>query len=169
MEWSERKTVKKGDLGESIVRRVLENKNYIIYNPTTPGPHAFDILAVKNKIDFIVAEVKSKARMNRFRATGIDVRHYNDYVKVLEKYGIDVILFFVDEHPEEKRVYCASLNKLKIDKEIEGKIYPNFDILKSHNIVLFHLSEMTHIEYLEDAEVLELQKLSTRQHEYESN
>ena len=164
--WESKLQVKKGNLGEKIVQTILEEKGYIVYKSITEKAHAFDFLAIKNKKVFIISEVKSKARLNIVRATGIDVRHYNEYLSILDDYKIDVVLFFVDEHPLEQRVYCQKLSKLRESKIIDGNTYPNFTILKKKNIVLFHLDEMKEVKKLNESDLLELKIFSTRKHDF---
>jgi len=41
--------------------------------------------------------VKSKARRNYYPDTGVDVRHYDDYMHIKETYTIPVFIYFVDE------------------------------------------------------------------------
>lgn len=164
MKWNDKKEVKKGSLGERIVKSSLEKKGYVVYEPTTDKAHAFDFLAVKDKRVFIVAEVKSKARLNKFNATGIEVRHYNDYSFVLDSQNIEVILFFVDEHPDEQRIYCQRLSELRKPCDFGGVNYPNFDIVK--NIVLFPIEKMIHVSYLSDDEAIKLRELSNRNYNY---
>jgi len=164
MNWEDKTTVKKGNLGEQIVKETLENSGYVIYKCITEKAHAFDFLAVKNKQVFMIAEVKSKARFNNFEATGIDVKHYNEYLFILDNQNIDVMLFFVDEHPKEERVYCQSLNILKQEKDINGIRYPNFNISKGK--VLFTLSDMITVCKLTEDQINKLKKYSSRNYIY---
>ena len=76
MSWQDKEQVKKGDIGELIVREYLEKKGYIVYEPKTNGSHPFDKIAIKSKNDMIIVEVKTKARMNKFNATGFDLKSY---------------------------------------------------------------------------------------------
>ncbi len=164
MEWESKITVKKGNIGEEIVKNALERRGYSVYKSVTNGAHPFDLLAVKNKREFVIAEVKTKARLNKFKATGIDARHYDDYFHVMEKHNIDVVICFVDEHPEEERIYCQKLSRLAAEYEEDGVSYPNFSIIKG--IVLFPLSKMVTIENLTSETVLKLKEVSTRNHDY---
>jgi len=157
--------VQKGNLGERIVQVALEKKGYIVYRAITQKAHGFDFLAVKDKKVFIVAEVKSKARMNKFKATGIDVRHLDDYLYVMEAQSMDVVLFFVNEHPPENRVYCQKLKTLMTPCVEDGIEYPNFGIAKG--IVLFPLSKMVEVQKLNEEEASELARLSSRNYNYE--
>jgi len=158
-------TYKKGLIGEEIVQKALEARGYVVYKPITEKAHGFDFLAVKDKQVFIIAEVKSKARMNKFKATGIDGRHFEDYMRIWKKYSIDIIIFFVDEHPEEERIYCQKLSELIRPRVIEGVSYPNSKI--AAGIVLFSLAHMKHVAYLDKAQIQNLRNNSTRNYDYE--
>ena len=74
--------LKKGELGENIIREYLEKKGWIVYFPFTKNKaHAFDMLCTYNKEKVIALDVKTKARMNKYAAQGIDIRSYNEYLK----------------------------------------------------------------------------------------
>lgn len=164
MNWENLSTVKKGNIGESIVKKYFESKGYVIYKCITEGAHAFDFLAVKDKRIFLIAEIKSKARLNKYEATGIDSRHYNEYLTIMENMKMDIILFFVDEHPKEERIYCQRLSVLKIQKMINGINFPNIQIAK--NITLFSLTDMIDVKKLNFEELNELKLYSTRNYNY---
>lgn len=165
MDWQARKEVKKGNFGEKIVKEFLEKSGYVVYGCITERAHAFDFLAIKDKKVFVIAEVKSKARLNKYLATGIDIRHYNDYSNIYATQNIDIILFFVDEHPKEERIYCQKLSILSVKKVVDGIEYPNTRIAKG--IVLFSISDMLNVCTLNDLQLLELRKYSTRSYDYE--
>lgn len=164
MAWSDRIEVKKGDIGEGIVKNALEKKGYVVYKCVTEKAHAFDFLAVKDKKVFLIAEVKSKARFNKFEATGIDIRHYQEYLYIFNNQDIDVLLFFVDEHPKEERVYCQKLSVLIKPKSVNGVKYPNTKIASGK--ILFSLSDMVTVCQLTQKQLTELKKYSSRNHEY---
>jgi len=164
MAWQDKMQVKKGNIGEDIVRSFLEKKGYSVYMCVTEGAHVFDMLAIKDKKVFIVAEVKSKARMNKFEATGINVSHMKEYLHVLQNQGMDVILFFVDEHPKSESIYCQALSELIKPKTVNKINYPNYNIAKG--IVLFSLSDMKHVCKLTSEQLAVLKETSTRSYEY---
>ena len=164
MNWGNKIQVKKGDFGEKVVRESLESKGYVIYKAITSGAHAFDFLAVKNKKIFLIAEVKSKARFNKYECTGFDVRSLNEYIFIMEQQKIDVVLFFVDEHPKEERIYCQKLSILMEEKKVNFIKYPNFDIAKGK--VLFSLSDMVTVRKLKKEEIDMLKKYSSRTYDY---
>ena len=47
MSWQDKIQVKKGNIGEKIVRNYLEKKGFIVYEPKTNGSHPFDKIAIK--------------------------------------------------------------------------------------------------------------------------
>lgn len=169
-EWKNRKEVKKGEIGEKIIAKLLEEKGYIVYVPITEKAHAFDMLAVKNKKVFRIAEVKSYPRMLYYDATGINEKHYEEYLYIMKETGILVLIFFIDEC--DKCIYLANLDKLKEEKII-------FDRLKKKNIKfpfllnskngkkrLFHLSQLLKLKELNKEEIIELKKYTTRNEIY---
>lgn len=164
MEWKDKSSVKKGNIGEDIVKKSLEDKGYVIYGSITDKAHAFDFLAIKDKRVFVIAEVKSKARMNKYECTGIDIRHFNEYMYIFENQHIDVILFFVDEHPKMEKVYCQRLSELIKPKMIDGVAYPCKTLAKGK--VMFSLSDMKDVCKLTPDQVHELKYHSSRKYEY---
>ena len=152
MSWEEKKEVKKGDLGEKIVRNYLENKGYIVYQPKTKGAHYFDMLCTKNKQEVMALDVKTKARLNAYEATGIDLRHYEDYKRLMNTTQIPFYIYFVDEM--EGKVYMQLLNKLP-------------EPFKLNNyIVCWHLKDLVYMFDITEQEKNELQKFNTRTYEY---
>lgn len=169
MNWEDKLTVKKGNLGESIVKNYLEKKGYVVYKSISDLAHAFDFLIVKDKKIILIAEVKTKARMNKYNSTGINLKHYNEYIYIQEKYNINIILFFVDEHPKEKRVYYQTLKNLSLERVVKesGKLikYPNCEIIKG--VILFSLIDMEEVCKLSDNQINDLKKYSSRSYGYE--
>ena len=84
---------------------------------------------------------------------------------IYETQKIDTILFFVDEHPKEKRIYCQQLSELMKDKIIDKIKYPNTKIV--NGIILFSLNDMIHVKDLSDSEINELIGFSSRKYNYE--
>ena len=156
---------KKGGLGEQVVREYLELKGYIVYQPATMDkPHAFDMLAVRNKTEIIIAEVKTKPHRNYYPDTGINLRHYNEYKNISEKYQLDIFLFFVDEM--EEKIYGNFLSSLKKTTQIFYKnriiIYP----LIEKGICYFPLQNMILITNLDRNMADIIKQSSTRKYDY---
>ena len=55
------------------------------------------MLCTYNKEKVIALDVKTKARMNKYAAQGIDIRSYNEYLKFKKTMNIDFFLVFVDD------------------------------------------------------------------------
>ena len=163
MKFEESRQYKKGSIGEGIVRAILEEKGYVVYNPTADVAHSFDFLAVKNKRRFLIAEVKTKARLNFFPATGFNKKHYDDYLFAIEAHKINVLVFFVDEHPKEERIYYGVLSEMVKERFIDGKEYPLF----MRDVVVFPLSIMHNVRRLTKEELSKLKGLSSRSYNYE--
>lgn len=167
MEWHNKPEVRKGRLGEAIVRHYLESRGWIVYEPVTEAPHGFDKLAVREKKQMVIAEVKTKARMTQWAATGFDRCHLREYEHIQQKYGIDVFVFFVDEHL--RKVYGQSLSRLLQPHDNADGHWPRYlTTREGREIVLFALDAMTDIARLSDDNVDTLASLSRRQHPYPS-
>ena len=166
--WQDRTTVRKGNLGEQIVHTHLENKGYVVYNPNTEGPHAFDKLAIRNKQDIIIAECKTKARRNYYPDTGIDYRHFTEYKYIEERYNIPVYLFFVDEML--KKVYGNELSVLEEPRKVcfvrNGRQRVQQYPLTQNGIIYFPITVMEDIAPLTETDCSKLTTVSTRRYEY---
>lgn len=104
--------LKKGEAGEMIIQEFLEKRGWIVYRPFTKDrAHYFDALATKNKEKVIAIDVKTKARLNNWRAQGINIKSYNEYKKFIDKINVPFYLFFIDDKCGD--VYTAELSKLR--------------------------------------------------------
>ena len=162
--WENKPQVKKGTIGENKVQEYLEKNGWIVYKPDTGGPHAFDNLCVLDKKHFIIAEIKTKARMNKFEATGINTRHLKEYLFVSDKYKIEVFLFFVDEWL--RKIYGNKLSIL-MQEYVNSKNEKYPMKIKNNEITLFSLESMVNVCALDDCIAEELKKLSTRNYNYQ--
>jgi hypothetical protein len=124
--------LKKGEIGEGIIRQYLEDKGWIVYFPFTKNKaHYFDMLATKNKEQVLALDVKTKARLNKWNAQGINIIHYNQYIKFAQSTNISFFIIFIDDKLGD--VHSAELLKLK------NPIYPN------ENIIAWELSQMKYL------------------------
>lgn len=169
MEWNEKTTVKKGTLGEQIVRQYLISHGFVPYAPEGAGAHPFDKLVASNdKTKIMIAECKTKARRDYYPDTGIDLRHYDDYKTVSFNHNLRVFIFFIDE--KLKSVYGNYLDVLEMprivsvrDKLIE---YPLIDKNHTPVIIYFPIDAMEKIGTLTDEQAKTLSSLSTRNPAY---
>lgn len=164
--WNSKKTVQKGNIGEVIVNQWLIKNGFIPYIPMELGAHPFDRLcATRDKKTIFVAEVKAKPARIYYPDTGIDIRHYDEYSFITEKYNLDVYIFFVDE--DRKEIYgniLSTLIKPRTILHLGRKIdYP----LKYKGIIYFPLEAMKKIADLTDQEANDLANLSGRNSIYE--
>lgn len=112
MRWDDKKEVKKGNIGESIIQDFLIEKGFIFYRPAIDGAHKIDFFAHKSgaKKKVIAVEVKSKRRMAFRLETGFNYSNYLHYKEILEDHNIDTFFFFVDDF--EECIYGAWLSQL---------------------------------------------------------
>lgn len=160
--WKDKTTVKKGTVGEVIVRQYLSKLGFISYAPETDGPHPFDkLVATKDKTTIMIAECKTKARRDLYPDTGINLRHYNDYKTVSYNHNLRIFIFFVDE--KLKSVYGNYLNELEVPRQVKlnsGKIV-NYPLIQQP-IIYFPIEAMKTIGPLSDEQAKVLTALSTR-------
>jgi len=151
--WQDKPQVKKGDYGELLVRKYLEKKGWIVYQPITDGAHYFDILATLNKNQVVAIDVKTKGKMN-LGAQGLDIKHYNQYLKFSKDTNIDFYLIFVDDK-------CGDVHACKISKLANTK--PKFQDKK---IIAWDINIMTLVFNIGVKNCKILSQYDTRNYEY---
>jgi lipopolysaccharide export LptBFGC system permease protein LptF len=67
-------------------------------------------MATRNKDEIFFYEVKTKPKMRCYTAQGINIKHYNDYKRLLNKIDISFYLYFIDNLNGD--VHSVALNKL---------------------------------------------------------
>ena len=163
MNWQDKQTVHKGNVGERLVRQLLERDGWVVYCPETDGPHAFDRLAVKNKETIAIIEVKTKAKLTHYNATGFNTKHFNEYLKIKEKYDIEVFVYFVDE--ELGKIYGAPLSALC--KPMVGKDNKQYPLELRSGQTIFSMELMQVVRALTSDEITEIKSLTFRNPAYE--
>ena len=162
--WDSKVQVKKGNIGETIVNEYLENRGFVIYKPITEKAHCFDALAIKDKEKLLIVEIKTKARLNKYPATGFDYKHYLEYTEISDKHNADVFIFFVDEMLE--KVYGNYLKYLQELTIIKNKTYPFTMNFGNNKVIFFPLDNMVDIKLLTKEQVGEIKKYNTRNYKY---
>lgn len=120
MSWNQRPEVILGNLGEKIIKKYLEQNQYNIYSCSRDAKHWFDGIATKNKEEIFFYDVKTKPKMRKYPAQGINITHYNDYKRLLNKTDIPFYLFFVDNlNGDVHQVALNKLIKLKENNQLE--------------------------------------------------
>mgnify|MGYP003133918159 FL=1 len=162
------KTFKKGTLGESIVIETLKKlfPEYDILTQNIKDKAHWVDLILMNKInnDIKYIEVKTKARLNKYPMTGIDYKHYQEYIRLNEK-GIDVIIFFVDDKlgdihylPVSKAIELENQNKIKIFYFKQRNI--------NKKTICWFLEDMKFITKISKDQIDKLTKLDERNHNF---
>lgn len=168
MNWQDKQTVKKGNIGEEIVNDYLTNKGWVVYEPITDKAHGFDRLVSIDRKRLVIAEIKTKARRNRFPDTGIDFKHYIEYKQISERHNLPVHLFFVDEMLGQ--IYGEALTVLeKPDCHEHKGEYLSYPMVKQHKdskIIYFYQPKMKVIHTLTEEQILLIKQHNTRSYDY---
>lgn len=170
MAFKDKPSTKKGDLGEFELDKYLLSINIIPYKPAAEVAHPFDRLcATIDKKSIYIAECKTKASRSYYPDTGIDKRHYDEYVSIRDKYGIDLYLFFVDEF--RKEIYGNLLSTLENRYWVKhsGKLlkYPLIQTDKrGATIIYFPLVKMQKVCDISAESAKRMVELSKRNYEY---
>ena len=155
--------LKKGEIGESLVKRILEQNGWCVFQPTTQGAHCFDMLCIKDKKKAFALDVKSKQKLKYYNGTGIDERHYQVYKNFSLKYNMPFFLAFVDEGSGE--VYGNFLSLLDADYFDGEKKYPLF--IKDGAIRVWNMNSMKLIGNINKTESSLLYEYNQRNAKYD--
>ena len=146
-------SLKKGEYGEMIIKDYLEKKGWIVYCPFTKNKaHYFDQLATKNKEQVIALDVKTKARLNKWNAQGIDKRHYNEYMNFINTINVPFYIVFIDDKTGD--VHSQELKKLKNPINVNDKI------------VAWEVKQMNYLFNIGEQHIKELSKYDQRSYDY---
>lgn len=157
MNWDDKTTTKKGNIGERLVHSFLLNKKITPYVPISKQAHPFDSLcASQDKRRIFIVEVKTKEARKYYQDTGINVSHYNDYTYIQNKLQIPVWIFFVDA--DNKKIYGNKLSELEKPQTINKNEYP----LTQKGIIYFPLINTKTICELSDDDCDEIKRYDTK-------
>lgn len=170
MNFEELVTTRKGTVGEAEVDKYLKSKGIIPYSPASGVAHPFDRLcATVDKKKIFIAECKAKASRTYYPDTGINLKSYNEYKYILDTYGIDIWLFFVDEY--KRKIYGNLLTELSKEIVIKhGSKAIKYPLVQKSTygteIIYFPLHSMKPVCDISEKAVAELKRLSSRNYEY---
>ena len=120
--WHEKIESKRGDYGEELVAKILDQCGFDVYQSITAKPHGRDFYIDLNKTLLFAAEVKTKNMMKKYRETGIDYRNFKEYQEFWLQTRVPVLLVFVD--PSKKSIYGNFLHFLEEPRVQDGIKYP---------------------------------------------
>ena len=145
MNWQDKPTTIKGNIGEDVIKQFLEEKDYIVYTTSTDGPHSFDLMfhqkGMKSKIIFGEVKTKDSMKWSYGDVTGFNTKQLNEYIELTQETNRDLLLFFVDDRL--KQIYGAWLRTLINDKTWSKEIV---DSRTNTPITLWNVSTMQHIK-----------------------
>lgn len=156
--WHDLCEVKKGDYGESLVRRILEDCGFIVWKAVTEGAHLIDFIVELEKRLIFAVEVKTKAMMIKYAETGFNYSHYEAYRDFSRRANLPVLIAFVD--PRKKAIYGNFLTVLdeprvqaaiKYPKTMPAKYYKTGQLIRYYpECAMLPLGELTDfdVEYL---------------------
>lgn len=166
--FNDRITTKKGNLGEELIDSFLLKKNCVFYRPAVNGSHLFDRFCYKiengKQLTFIV-EIKTKPRRSAYPDTGIEIKHYDKYKNFSKQHNFQVWLFFVDE--ALKSVYGNELKILEQKIEVKDGNYNLSYPLISGKQIYFPMVKMKHYFKLTDEQCREIKNKSSRNKKYD--
>lgn len=146
-------SLQKGGIGEQIICSYLHSRGWITYRPTELNKaHFVDIIATKGKEKVIAVEVKTKARLNKWAAQGINIKAYKEYLNFIDCSCMPLYLFFIDDKCGD--VYWQDLLKLS-----EG-------FNPAPNIIAWNLSEMNYLFTLDSYTIKMLSQYDQRNYDY---
>ena len=154
---------KKGEIGEGIIINMIKNSypNYdILKHSIKDKAHWIDIIIMNKKNnDIRFVEVKTKARMNKFPMTGIDLKHYKEYLKLYLKTKIEILIYFIDDK-------IGNIYLLPISKAIELENQDKYKTFKNGEIICWFLDDMKYIKKISENKIKELTKYDERNYEF---
>lgn len=157
MSWKDKTQVKKGDIGEEIIVKYLQENNYKVYQPISEGSHPFDGFALKYGKLFMF-DVKTKARMNKCNCTGFDYKHYKLYKQKTKELDLNFYVYFVDDKNGD--VYMADILKLEKVEKTKMQWF-------TRSIIGWDLSLLDFLFNIGKDKIEQLSQFDTRKHKYE--
>ncbi len=111
-------------------------------------------------------DVKAKARLNKYPATGINQKHFDEYLAFSEKHSMLFWVIFVDEML--MAVYGNEIAELEKERVVEGRKYPFVLPTKGQPVRVWPLEAMKQIGTIDSETQEKLFGLSQRNYAYQS-
>jgi Holliday junction resolvase-like predicted endonuclease len=148
-----------GRYGELLIIKELIFRGWEVTDHNLDNKYSeYDITLKKDNKKYL-ADVKTKQRYKAFNYTGVDEDQYNKYINLWNKHKIQFIIFFVDYHPEVKKILYLKLREP--------------DHYKSNNknnngmaTCCWDLNKMKELRNLKDEEFIHLQDLYNKSKQF---
>ena len=179
------KQLTKGAYGEQLVIETMAGEGWEHRGPClwwggntfSKAPedtaHTFDHVFIRGET-FLFGDSKAKAKTNVYQDQGINLCHFDRYWNLFltmqrEKGFIDFRLFFIDESPDEERIYYVSLLELQgaVLKELQKEKKTRISVDGGGKPLIFFASCLWHdLRKLTVEEVSTLRGLCRRNYGY---
>lgn len=120
--WHQLTEVKKGDYGEELVRKALEDCGFVVYQAITEKAHLIDFIVERHKNLIFAVDVKTKEMMKKYAETGFNYSHFKEYQAFSERSRLPVLIAFVDK--SKKKIYGNFLSVLEEPRQQHNINYP---------------------------------------------
>lgn len=155
--WEGMASVKKGNVGENIIRSYLEEQGYVVYHPSMKMPHPFDFMCYKDG-EFFIADVKTKPCRDKYPDTGMDYEDYINYKRIGAEHNLGVFIFYVD--PKLKIIYGNWLSELDKHTQVKTEhLVLKYPIIYGR-VIFFPLVNMLKIKELSEEDCGRLDAIS---------
>lgn len=151
------KKMAKGEIGEQLVRDLLEKQGWTVYATKTPGSHPFDILAFKPNGARIGVDVKTYPSRTIYPDTGINTAHFKKYQEYSRDSDTEFWIYFVDE--VKGKIYGSSLHELEKPTTAKGNIYPFTLKCRTGSKRMWPVSSMETLGYIPESVCKQLKRL----------
>lgn len=150
----------KGDIGEMIIKDFLVKEGLTVYTIEDQNkPHSHDMFACDYSADtFFALDVKTKARLNKYNATGINESHYRKYLKIKNDHNMPFFIYFVDEK-------MGDIHRFDLNEETPGFIIKD-GMPPYGNIICWELQYMEFLQKLSKEQMAALSKFDQRNHTF---
>jgi len=75
-------TTRLGNIGERIIKNILEDLGNVVYSTNTNKAHGVDFFVMNSKVNAFCVEVKTERRFEKYNALTINKNVFEDYLKL---------------------------------------------------------------------------------------
>lgn len=154
--WEEMVCVRKGLVGEALVKEFMLKRGYQVYTPDFDGPHICDYFCHHPTERLHFADAKTYSKRDNYPDTGLNLESYEDYCNEEDRpHGHPIYLYWVDQ-----RSAAIYGNWLSILRRPHCRRYPLIENSKNGWKTYFHMSRMVYHCELAPGAIAKLQALT---------